>query len=169
MKAIGITNQRETTVAFSRSRGTPYHNALVWLDQRTVPQVQEMKDKNNGNVDVYRHECGLPINTYFSGLKMKWLMQNAQLNHSDLCFGTIDTWLINKLTQQQSIVTDSSNASRTMLMDINSLEWSDKMTSEFGIKKDWLPEIHKSSSSRFGTVSGLGALDGVPITGVLGD
>ena len=128
-----------------------------------------MKEKNQGDVDVYRHDCGLPINTYFSALKMKWFMQNADLNEQDLGFGTIDTWLINKLTQQNSFCTDSSNASRTMLMDINSLEWSDKMLQEFGIQKQWLPQIHKSSSSNFGKVQGLGALDGVPITGVLGD
>lgn len=128
-----------------------------------------MKEKNQGDVDVYRRDCGLPINTYFSALKMKWLIQNADLNEQDLGFGTIDTWLISKLTQQNSFCTDSSNASRTMLMDINSLEWSDKMLKEFGIQKQWLPQIHKSSSSNFGKVQGLGALDGVPITGVLGD
>jgi len=152
VKAIGITNQRETTVSFSRQTGKPYHNALVWLDQRTGPQVDQMKAKNQGNVDIYRHDCGLPINTYFSALKMQWLLQNAELNHEDLAFGTIDTWLINKLTNGESFVTDSSNASRTMLMDINTLEWSEKMTQEFGIEKRWLPTIHKSSSSMFGKV-----------------
>lgn len=128
-----------------------------------------MSAKNNGNVDAYRLDCGLPINTYFSAVKMRWLIQNAKLNKEDLVFGTIDTWLIAKLTQLDSFVTDSSNASRTMLMDINSLEWSDKMLAEFGIEKRWLPQIHKSSSSNFGVVKGLEGFEGVPISGVLGD
>lgn len=98
VKAIGITNQRETTVAFSRSTGKPYHNALVWLDQRTSSVVNEMKEKNGGNVDAYRLDCGLPINTYFSAVKMRWLLQNAQLDHDDLVLGTVDTWLLAKLT-----------------------------------------------------------------------
>ena len=134
-----------------------------------MPQVDALKQKNNGNVDVYREICGLPINTYFSGVKMKWLLENAKLNHSDLGFGTIDTWLISKLTQQEHFATDSSNASRTMLMDLHSLEWSEKMLSEFGIKKEWLPKIHKSSASNFGTVKGIKQLEGVAISGVLGD
>lgn len=90
-------------------------------------------------------------------------------NTDDLIFGTIDTWLIARLTALTSFVTDSSNASRTMLMDINTLEWSERMLEAFEIKKEWLPTIIKSSSDNFGTVTGIGALDGVPITGVLGD
>lgn len=133
-----------------------------------------MKDKNGGNADVYRPDCGLPINTYFSACKMKWLLQQAavQAGKDDLCMGTIDTWLIAKLTGLTKFVTDSSNASRTMLMDINTLEWSDKMLAEFEIEKRWLPEISKSSSANFGEIAlvkGVEALAGVPITGVLGD
>lgn len=170
VSSIGITNQRETTVAFSKSKGTPYHNALVWLDQRTTGVVDEMKAKTGGDVDAYRKVCGLPINTYFSAVKMKWLLQNAtNIDKSDLIFGTIDTWLISKLTGNKSHKTDSSNASRTMLMDIGKLEWSEYMLSQFEISKDWLPDINKSSSDIYGTVEGLGRLDGVPITGVLGD
>ena len=90
-------------------------------------------------------------------------------NTEDLIFGTIDTWLIAKLTGMTNFVTDSSNASRTMLMDINTLEWSDKMLEAFEIKKEWLSKIVKSSSDNFGAISGFGSLDGVPITGVLGD
>ena len=86
-----------------------------------------------------------------------------------MIFGTIDTWLIAKLTELNSFATDSSNASRTMLMDINTLEWSDKMLAEFGMEKKWLPTIHKSSSSSFGTVSGLEGFEGIPLAGVLGD
>jgi len=134
VRAIGITNQRETTVAFSRKSGKPYHNALVWLDQRTLGVVNEIKAKHNGNSDVFRPICGLPINTYFSAVKMRWLLQNSKevsSNTDDLIFGTIDTWLIAKLSGLTSFVTDSSNASRTMLMDINTLEWSEKMLEAF--------------------------------------
>ena len=139
VRSIGITNQRETTVAFSRTTGKPYHNALVWLDQRTAHIVAAFKHKNNGNADAYRNVCGLPINTYFSAVKMRWLLDNVQLDKNDLVFGTIDTWLVSKLTSCLSIATDSSNASRTMLMDINTLEWSDYMLNEFEIDKSWLP------------------------------
>ena len=134
--------------------GKPYHNAIVWLDQRTASIVKVMKDKNGGDADCYRGECGLPINTYFSAVKMKWLLeQDAVRLAPDLILGTIDTWLIAKLTGLKSFVTDSSNASRTMLMDIKTLEWSQKMLSEFGIDRKWLPEIKKSSSDMFGTMA----------------
>ena len=134
MSSIGITNQRETTVAFSKSKGTPYHNALVWLDQRTTGVVDQIKAKTGGDVDAYREVCGLPINTYFSAVKMRWLLQNvAEIDKADLKFGTIDTWLISKLTGNKNHVTDSSNASRTMLMDIHTLEWSEPMLKAFEI------------------------------------
>ena len=103
---------------------------------------------------------------------MKWLLQNSaevSQNTDDLIFGTIDTWLIARLTGLTIFATDSSNASRTMLMDINTLEWSEKMLEAFEIKKEWLPTIVKSSSDNYGFVTGIGSLDGVPITGVLGD
>mmetsp|Transcript_26326 Transcript_26326/g.40181 ORF Transcript_26326/g.40181 Transcript_26326/m.40181 type:complete len:125 (-) Transcript_26326:824-1198(-) len=114
-----------------------------------------MKQKNNGNADAYREVCGLPINTYFSAQKMKWLLENVDglPENPDLVFGTIDAYLIARLTKCQSIVTDATNASRTMLMDINTLEWSDKMLGEYGIKKEWLPTIIKESSSDFGKIS----------------
>ena len=107
----------------------------MWLDQRTAGVVANMKEKNNGNVDAYRNTCGLPINTYFSAQKMKWMLEHVDgLNQNEnLIFGTIDTYLIAKLTNFKTIVTDSTNASRTMLMDINTLEWSQKMLDEYGI------------------------------------
>lgn len=133
VSAVGITNQRETTVAFSKTTGKPLYNAIVWLDQRTTDIVREIKDRNAGDLDIYREDCGLPVNTYFSAVKMKWLLQQKEVQDGadDLIFGTIDTWLIARLTGLKSFVTDSSNASRTMLMDINTLEWSDKMLKEF--------------------------------------
>ena len=171
VRAVGITNQRETTVAFDKKTGKPLHNAIVWLDQRTSGIVDEMKQKNGGNADAYRETCGLPINTYFSAQKMKWLLQNVEgiESQQDLVFSTIDTYLIARLTNMESIVTDSTNASRTMLMDINTLEWSDKMLGEYGIKKNWLPTIIKESSALFGKIKSVSTLENVPIGGVLGD
>ena len=134
-----------------------------------------MKKKNGGDADAYRQICGLPINTYFSAHKMRWLMENVDglVSNDGLVFGTIEAYLIAKLTGGQRILTDSTNASRTMLMDINTLEWSDHMLSEYGIRRDWLPDIVKESSADFGRMSatdpGLELLEGVPITGVLGD
>ena len=173
VKGIGITNQRETTVAFDRKTGKHLHNAIVWLDQRTTGVVEEMKAKNDGNADAYRLDCGLPINTYFSAQKMKWLVDSVPglKDNADLILGTIDTYLIARLTNCQSLVTDSTNASRTMLMDIQSLEWSEKMMAEYGIKKEWLPKIIKESSADFGKISddSITTLKGVVISGVLGD
>lgn len=132
-----------------------------------------MKDKNGGDVDAYRKVCGLPINTYFSAQKMKWMLENVDGldKQENLCFGTIDTWLLRKLTGQAGHAkTDSTNASRTMLMDINTLEWSDFMLNEYGIRKEWLPELVKKSADDFGTIDcGIDALKGITIGGVLGD
>ena len=130
-----------------------------------------MKQKNDGNADAYRSTCGLPINTYFSAQKMKWLLQNVSgIEHQEnLIFSTMDTYLIARLTNMESIVTDSTNASRTMLMDINTLEWSDNMLGEYGIQRKWLPDIVKESSADFGRVRSVKSLENVPIGGVLGD
>jgi glycerol kinase len=133
--------------------------------------VEEMKQKNGGNLDAYREHCGLPINTYFSAQKMKWLLQNVKdlSQKENLVFSTIDTYLIARLTNMESIVTDSTNASRTMLMDINKLEWSDHLLQEYGIQKKWLPRLIKESSAEFGKIKGVKGLENVTISGVLGD
>lgn len=130
------------------------HNAIVWSDKRTAEVVEEMKKKNGGNSDCYRETCGLPINTYFSAQKMKWLIQHVDglASNPKLVFGTLDAYLIAKLTNCSHILTDSTNACRTMLMDIDKLEWSDKMLAEYGIRKEWLPRIIKESSADFGKV-----------------
>jgi glycerol kinase len=124
-------------------------------------------------LDAYRETCGLPINTYFSAQKMRWLLENVEglPSKANLVFGTIDTYLIARLTNCDSIVTDSTNASRTMLMDINTLEWSDKMLGEYEMDKKWLPRIIKESAADFGIVSNsqLATLSEVAIGGVLGD
>lgn len=124
-------------------------------------------------MNCYQEVCGLPINTYFSSQKMKWLLQNVDglEKKENLVLSTIDTYLIARLTKGKSIVTDSTNASRTMLMDINTLDWSDNMLNEYEIKKEWLPNIIKESSGNFGSVSDdlVSQLAGVPISGVAGD
>ena len=181
VRAIGITNQRETTVAFDRTTGEPLNNAIVWLDKRTDGVVKEMTTRySRTEQELLRERCGLPINTYFSALKMRWLLQHSDgvkqiLDDSNcdekLRFGTIDTWLMAKLTGMESIATDSTNASRTMLMNLHTLEWSDESLDMFDIKRSWLPEIKKSSSESFGTISDpqCSSLKGVEIAGVLGD
>jgi len=132
-----------------------------------------MKEKNKGDADAYREICGLPINTYFSAQKMKWLLQTVDglATNPKAMMSTMDTYLIARLTNMKSLVTDSTNASRTMLMDINTLEWSDKMLGEYGITKEQLPRIIKESSADFGSVAceQVSGLAGVAIAGVLGD
>jgi glycerol kinase len=132
-----------------------------------------MKEKNKGDADAYREVCGLPINTYFSAQKMKWLLQTVDglAANPKAMMSTMDTYLIARLTNMKSLVTDSTNASRTMLMDINTLEWSDKMLGEYGITKEQLPTIIKESSADFGSVAceQVSGLAGVVIAGVLGD
>lgn len=123
---------------------------------------------------MFREECGLPVNTYFSMVKMMWLIENSEevraaQEKGNLRFGTVDTWIIYRLTKGESYVTDSSNASRTMLMNLHTLEWSEKMLQESGIKRENLPEIKKASAADFGTISDLDFLQGVKIGGVLGD
>ncbi|CDW76220.1 glycerol kinase [Stylonychia lemnae] len=163
VKAIGITNQRETVVAFDRETGKALYNAIVWNDKRTSDVVKQFSDKNNGNLDVYREVCGLPINTYFSAVKMRWLLDHVEAVRDAHEKGTL------KLTSGKHILTDSSNASRTMLMDIHQLQWSDFMLGEFGIKKECLPEIRVSSSDNYGEISTIACVNGVQITGVIGD
>jgi glycerol kinase len=142
-------------VPFDRKTGKALHNAIVWLDKRTSGVVKTFEEKNGGDLNVYRDICGLPINTYFSAVKMRWLLNhvpeiNTAHEEGSLVLGTIDTWLVFKLTGGKKILTDSSNASRTMLMDINTLKWSEKMLTDFGIKIECLPEIKLSSSDNFG-------------------
>ena len=133
IKAIGITNQRETTVAWNKKTGEPLHNAIVWMDKRTAECVKEIENSlTEEEKTTFTKNCGLPINTYFSGSKMWWFLRNVASvkklasedpNGDQLCFSTIDTWLIAKLSGLTSVLTDSTNASRTMLMNLSTLEW----------------------------------------------
>ncbi|GAB2795039.1 glycerol kinase GlpK [Rhabdobacter roseus] len=171
--AIGITNQRETTVVWNRRTGRPYYNALVWQDTRTSEQVAQYEQQ--GGLDQFRERTGLPVSTYFSGLKLQWLLENVEGLREDAengtaLFGTIDTFLIWHLTggtQGGIHVTDVTNASRTQLMNLRTLAWDDAMLEAYRIPKTMLPTI-RSSSEVYGTVASE-VLPGVPIAGALGD
>jgi glycerol kinase len=146
--AIGITNQRETTVIWDKNTGMPIHNAIVWQDRRTAAICDGLKAK--GLTDYVRENTGLVIDAYFSGTKVHWILENvagarAKAENGDLLFGTIDTWLVWKLTKGKVHITDYSNASRTLLYNIQSLEWDEKMLAELDIPKNMLPEVRNSS------------------------
>lgn len=167
--AVGITNQRETTVLWDRASGEPVHDAIVWQDVRTGPLVAQLAD---GDLDRLRATTGLPLSTYFSGPKARWLLDadpslRSRAEAGELLFGTIDSWLIWQLTGGAVHVTDVTNASRTLLMDLRTLDWSQEALDLIGIPRAMLPEI-RSSSEVYGSIRGT-ALDGVPISGVLGD
>ena len=167
LDSIGITNQRETTLAWRKSTGVPLYNALVWQDTRTQDICDEIKQIEELSVEFIK--TGLPIATYFSLSKILWLLRNvdevnkAKLDN-DLCFGTIDSWLLYKLTGNH--VTDVTNASRTLLMDLQTLNWMEDVTNRLDIPLDSLPSI-KPSMFNYGTNEGI--LKNVPITAVLGD
>ncbi len=171
IKAIGLTNQRETTCAFDK-QGAPLANAIVWQDRRTHEHCQKLKDqKLEARI---KSLTGLPLDPYFSATKMNWLLKNNDqvkqaAKSNDLCFGTIDTFLLFKLTNGKSYFTEGSNASRTLLMDLDTCQWSDELLKIFEIDRSLLPVI-KDSFGEFGVTSGLRFLpDGIPITGILGD
>jgi glycerol kinase len=173
LAAIGITNQRETTLLWNRSTGKPIHNAIVWQDTRVATAVAEMAA--NGGQDRYRAKTGLPLATYFSGLKLRWMLENVpgarrQAEAGDLIFGNIDAFLIWKLSggvQGGVHVTDVTNASRTQLMDLKTLQWDSDILRDFQIPDPILPKI--VSSSEVYAHGRLDAIRGVPIAGDLGD
>ncbi|MFD6067444.1 glycerol kinase GlpK [Amycolatopsis lurida] len=177
LASLGITNQRETTVVWNRRTGRPYCNAIVWQDTRTDRIASALEREGKG--DVIRRKAGLPPATYFSGGKLQWILENVEgvredAEKGDALFGTTDSWLIWNLTGGPDggvHVTDPTNASRTMLMDLETLEWDDELLSFFGVPKQMLPSIAPSSNnSRFGVTRADGPLGGeVAITGVLGD
>ena len=175
LAAVGITNQRETTVVWDKNTGKPLHNALVWQDTRNADVVAEMA--KDGGQDRFRPQVGLPLATYFSGLKVKWLLDNvpevrAAADAGDAIFGNIDTWVIWNLTGGPNggvHVTDVTNASRTMLMNLDTLSWNEEIAAAMGIPMSMLPEI-KSSSEVYGYTLEDGPFGGrLPIAGDLGD
>lgn len=171
IECIGITNQRETTCAFD-NKGKPLANAIVWQDRRTAEYCDNKKEQ--GYEETVKKKTGLPIDPYFSGTKMNWLLNNNSdvklaSENNNLKFGTIDTFLLYKLTDGHSYMTEASNASRTLLMNLLSCDWDEELLNIFEINKDFLPQISDSFCD-FGSTSGLNFLpDGIPITGILGD
>ena len=179
IQAIGVTNQRETTVVWDKETGEPLYNAILWLDTRTAETVEDLVLKTPGrnNKDYLRAWCGLPLATYFSAVKLRWLLDNndrvrAAVEEERALFGTVDSWIIWNLTggaKGRGIhVTDVTNASRTMLLNIDTLQWDPRLLEFFEIPRQMLPEV-KSSSEVYGVVNNAGRLRGVAISGILGD
>jgi glycerol kinase len=171
LAAIGITNQRETTIVWDKHTGNPYYNAIVWQDTRTDKIVNRLAE--NGGSDRFRAKVGLPLSTYFSATKLIWLLENVSglreaAERGDALFGNVDTWIVWNLTGGAAHVTDPTNASRTLLMNLDTLDWDDDILHELSIPRAMLPQIRPSSDS---TPYGMAKLDGgeVPITGILGD
>uniref|UniRef100_A0A7N8XZK9 glycerol kinase n=1 Tax=Mastacembelus armatus TaxID=205130 RepID=A0A7N8XZK9_9TELE len=176
IKAIGVTNQRETTLVWDKETGEPLYNAIVWLDLRTQSTVERLINKTPGrNKNHLKHKTGLPISTYFSAVKLRWLMDNVAEVHEAIVshramFGTVDSWLIWCLTGGKSggvHCTDVTNASRTMLFNIHTMDWDPELCKYFGIPMEILPRV-RSSSEIYGLMKS-GELSGVPISGCLGD
>ena len=171
--AVGITNQRETTVIWDRATGEPVYNAIVWQDTRTQAIVDRVAD---GDVDRFKNRTGLPLATYFSASKIAWILENVdgareKADAGELAFGTTDSWILWNLTggiHERVHVTDVTNASRTLLMDLKTLDWDDELLAAFTIPRSMLPTI-RSSSEVYGTVESTSLLREVPVAGILGD
>jgi len=177
LAAIGVTNQRETTVVWNPKTGKPYHNAIVWQDTRNDRMVSRHQDE--GHEDVVKQKAGLPIATYFSGGKLQWLFENvdglrAAAENGEALFGNTDTWVLWNLTggtDGGAHVTDVTNASRTMLMNLETLDWDDELLEIFGVPRAMLPEIRPSSDPNlYGTTRSAGPFGSeIPLCGDLGD
>ncbi len=170
--AIGITNQRETTILWDRNTGQPYHNAIVWMDTRTSEIVKRFSA--DGGQDRFRQKTGLPLATYFSGTKLRWLMENVPaipeaIQRGDALFGTIDSWLVWNLTGEH--VTDVTNASRTMLMNLETLDWDQDLLDTFGVPREMLPRIVPCADPQtWGSTRPDGAFgEAIPVCGMAGD
>ncbi len=169
--AIGITNQRETTLIWDRKTGQPIHNAIVWQDRRTAAYCDELRAQ--GKAELFQQKTGLVLDAYFSGTKVKWLLDNVEgarekAERGELAFGTMDSWLVYKLTGGERHITDVTNASRTLMCDIHTGDWDDELLGILGVPRSMLPEI-RSSSEVYGETSAglLGAQ--VKIAGIAGD
>jgi glycerol kinase len=171
IKAVGITQQRETTVVWNKHTGWPIYNAIVWQDTRTQSICDELA--HTVGEQRFREVTGLPLATYFSGPKVRWILDNVpgarqQADAGDLILGTIDTWLLWNLTGGEVHATDPTNASRTLMMDLDTLQWDPELVEAMTIPMSMLPEI-RSSSEVYGVVKSPASMSGVPIAGILGD
>ena len=169
--AIGITNQRETAIVWDKNTGTPVYHAIVWQCRRTSKECDALKEK--GLTEKFKQKTGLVIDAYFSATKVKWILDNVpgarqKAENGELLFGTVETWLIWKLTKGAVHVTDYSNASRTMMFNINTLEWDDEILAELNIPKCMLPEV-KPSSHVYGEADASFLGGAIPIAGAAGD
>jgi glycerol kinase len=163
--AVGITNQRETTTIWNRKTGIPIYNSIVWQCRRTAGICADLV----GYKDIIFEKTGMPFDAYFSATKIKWILENVEYdNGADLCFGTIDSWLLWKLTNGKEHATDMTNASRTLLFNIEQKKWDSDLLSIFNIPEDILPEI-KNSKGYFGEIEAIEKLKGVPVLGIAGD
>ncbi|HSL00040.1 MAG TPA: glycerol kinase GlpK [Rubrobacteraceae bacterium] len=172
LAAVGITNQRETTVMWDRSTGEPVHHAIVWQDRRTAGYCDELKDR--GLEETFRNKTGLVIDAYFSGTKVKWLLDNVEglrerAKNGEIAFGTIDSWLVWKLTGGQTHITDYSNASRTLMYNIYDLEWDEEILEILDVPREVLPEV-KPSSFVYGETDPESFFQAtIPVAGIAGD
>jgi glycerol kinase len=171
IQGIGITNQRETTILWDRQTGKPVHHAIVWQDRRTSSYCDQLKEE--GKAGLIQEKTGLVIDAYFSGSKIKWLLDHVpdarkRAERGELAFGTVDSWLIWNLTDGKTHVTDVTNASRTLLFNIHDLKWDDELIEIFDIPKAVLPEVKSSSEVYAHTDSGLFGQE-IPIAGIAGD
>lgn len=169
--AIGITNQRETTIVWDKETGEPIYNAIVWQDRRTSKYCDELKEQ--GHTETIKEKTGLVLDAYFSATKLKWILDHVEgarqkAEEGKLCFGTVDTWLVWKLTRGKMFITDVSNASRTMLLNIHTLEWDNDLLELFDIPKNILPEV-KQSSEIYGETATTLFSTKIPIAGIAGD
>ncbi|CAM9602905.1 unnamed protein product [Discosporangium mesarthrocarpum] len=172
LTAVGITNQRESTLVWDRQTGKPLHPLIVWNDIRTESICSNLKAE--GGIDRFRKRTGLPVSPYFSATKILWLFENvpgvrSACESGDAVFGTIDTWLVWKLTGGRKHITDVTNASRTMLMSLEKLSWDGDILAELGIPEKMLPAIHSSAEVYGVAENDEGVLNGVRISAILGD
>lgn len=168
---IGITNQRETAVVWDRRTSQPVYNAIVWQDRRTAEYCDQLR--KDGSSNTIKEKTGLVTDAYFSATKVKWILDNVdgartKANNGELCFGTIDSWLLWKLTNGKVHITDVTNASRTMLFNIHTMQWDDELLKLFGVPESMLPEV-KSSSEVYGHTQQLLTAASIPVSGIAGD
>ena len=171
IEAIGITNQRETTILWDRITSKPIYNAIVWQDRRTAAICENLREE--GLEPLFQKKTGLLLDPYFSGTKIKWILDNIphareKADKGELAFGTVDSWLIWNLTNGKKHITDATNASRTLLYNIQRLEWDNELLSVLNIPHSLLPEV-RSSSEYYTEVESVKSIRGIPLTGIAGD